>query len=746
MMMTIQTLKGVASFVLLVLLTACGGNSDPIPQSTVKVIDLQLDTATRIKGRRMGLVPVAANPNVTLTNVQEGPERYIDLGQSAWVDPSEHDRVLIKLHPASPDDAGIAASAASSDEAVVAMTSSNRDEIALQLTGKLGNSYVTVYDAGGNAVEKVMILVAKPRANVAVVDTANFEPVGLAVADGIGTDFKVATDFKSTYSLDLLSRAIERNFSSTADNPYRFRIRRKDGSPFDLRKLFKGDSSKAVALYFEKPQLLIELNPGESLAKGVIAGDTFTLSINSLVAQNRWADFMDDGGHLSSSPLIDMGKPMEATLNVLYPYGSSDTDGATGDTLQGLSCRNRGGLEGSPRFNSMLMQLAVSFGGDLAWNAGRPSVALQAKPLFTSGGQAAMGLSQQQALDYACDMSLFRAALADIGVPLLGALKFEAPLSLGFWFKGTSNAPGTLVAMLPRLQIGSVADVAKAGSVGIRYRYGEGFDTLKDITLRTYMDNIGVVQGSTNINGKLDFRTGASVGIRASAKLDLWFTTIEVNADIGDVLFGGLFDPGFAIKTAGATQVFDMNLGDGMKIGAFPRFSPTITIKVFYIEKSFNLFDIKFSDSIFSRGYGRTGEIRSERLKLGPGSSLFPTQFALTPSSTCPAASLTGRYGLSWIMSDRWEFMNQNINEVCLQTGQVRVYREDNSATVLDQVALPLPGKTCPDLALNLTGIDFDKLANGQRLSHTIEATMKFMGPGYTCSGTTKPLPWPTGG
>lgn len=743
--MAVQILKGLASFLLLVLVTACGGGSDSTPQSTVKVFDLQLDTATRIEGRRMGLVPVAANPHVTLATVETGPQRYIDLGQSVWVDPGEHDRVLIKLHAASPESAGIAASASSSDETVVAMTSSNRDEIALQLTGQLGNSYITVYDAGGNAVEKVMILVAKPRENVAVVDTANFEPVGLAVADGTGAGFKVATDFKSSYNLDLLSKAVVRNGNPTAQNPYRFKIRRKDGAPFDLRTLFRGDAAKARALYFEKPQLLIELNPGESLAKGVAEGDTFTLSINSLVAQDRWADFMDDGGHLSSSPLLDMSQPIEATLNILNAYGSSGTDSDGEATLQGLSCRNRGGVDRAPRFNSMLMQMAVSFAGDLSWNRGRPSIAVEVKPRFTAGGQAAMELAQNASLDFECNMSLFQVPLAEIGIPLLGALKFEAPNSLGLWFKGAANIPGTLVAMLPRLQIGSVADTAKAGSVGLRYRYGEGFDTLKDITLRPYMDNIGVVQGSTNTAGKLDFRAGASVGIRASAKLDLWFTTIEVNADIGDVLFGGLFDPSFAVRASGASRVFDMGLGDGMKIGAFPRFAPTITIKAFYIEKSFNLFDINFSDIIFGRGFGRTGEIHAQRLMLGPGSSMFPTQFNLIPSSTCPAASLTGRYGQSWIMSDRWEFMNQNLTEVCLQSARVRVYQVDNSTTVLDQVAFPLPGKTCPDLALNLTGIDFDKLANGQKLAHTIEATMKFTGPGYTCSGTTNPLPWPTG-
>lgn len=92
-----------------------------------------------------------------------GPSKFIRSSGSVVANPQRDSSLVVALtrdgvgSPALVADGGVVSSDPS-----IATASMSDHEISVLLSGKLGNTYLTTYDAAGNATAKVMVLAAVP--------------------------------------------------------------------------------------------------------------------------------------------------------------------------------------------------------------------------------------------------------------------------------------------------------------------------------------------------------------------------------------------------------------------------------------------------------------------------------------------------------------------------------------------------------------------------------------------------------
>ena len=90
--------------------------------------------------------------------------------------------------------AAVAAGGVVSSDPSVATATVAGAELTVTLTGKLGNTFLTTFDAAGNATAKVMVLSALPMPGTAIVDDEALEPSALQLGT-YGVPEQLATDF-----------------------------------------------------------------------------------------------------------------------------------------------------------------------------------------------------------------------------------------------------------------------------------------------------------------------------------------------------------------------------------------------------------------------------------------------------------------------------------------------------------------------------------------------------------------------
>ncbi|MBL9112129.1 MAG: hypothetical protein JNM74_22780, partial [Myxococcales bacterium] len=390
--------------------------------------------------------------------------------------------------------AAVAAGGVVSSDPSVATATVSGAELSVSLTGKLGNTYLTTFDAAGNATAKVMVLAAVAQPGTAVIDDEALEPEALQVGS-YGAPEDLATDFGARTN----DQALAALYAATPGSNER--VGAMTFASQDAYETFAKAAIDAVgmgpngvrAIYFPKKDLLVTTVRGDLSGSGV-PGRTYEVSIGAAVSQADFASYVDFGGVLGSSPLHDtnavetgalsftsggasLGATAPVKVGVVLADGrrvmASEADFAEaekkavrhlvaypqpGEPLgEALTCetsKSAGKIDWSALYSTAETKLAA----DAKWNGGKPSIALDLTPQVRVGGQIGFAGS----FEGTCEKTMFEVPVAEWGIPLFGNVAVNAPVKVEFKVK----ADGSVTVMTPRVELGSAADTSKPGKIG----------------------------------------------------------------------------------------------------------------------------------------------------------------------------------------------------------------------------------------------------------------------------------------
>lgn len=519
--------------------------------------------------------------------------------------------------------AAVAAGGVVSSDPSVATATVSGAELSVSLTGKLGNTYLTTFDAAGNATAKVMILSAVAQPGTAIVDDEALEPEALQVGD-YGVPEQLATDFGARTN----DQALAALYAATPGSNER--VGAMTFASQDAYRAFAKAAIDAVgmgpngvrAIYFPKKDLLVTTVHGDLTGTGT-PGGTFEVSIGAAVSQADFASYVDFGGVLGSSPLHDtnavetgalsftsggasLGATAPVKVGVVLADGrrvmASEAGFAEaekkavrhlvaypqpGEPLgEALTCetsKSAGAIDWSALYSTAETKLAA----DAKWNGGKPSIALDLTPQVRVGGQIGFAGS----FEGTCEKTMFEVPVAEWGIPLFGNVAVNAPVKVEFKVK----ADGSVTVMTPRVELGSAADTSKPGKIGFSYAVGGKFTVDRDLAMKTSYTSLGAVEGSAQGNAHVEVEAGIAAALGLEAQVKAWIFKASVRADLGDVTFGVKDEADLTVYPASMTY----DASNTFELGLFPRLAPTLHVDTSFFHKSFNLFSVDLGDISF---------------------------------------------------------------------------------------------------------------------------------------------------
>lgn len=583
---------------------------------------LVLGSHADIAARRLSVAPTYAR-GVSSPLKAGGPSAFVPSSATYFANARKNAGLSVTL---AHDSAGTLLSGAAtvrSSDPSVATASLSGSEVTVELTQKVGNTFITTYDASGNALAKFMVLSATPKSGVAIIDDDNLAPSALF---GGGNDqFWPVTNFADRTDDGGL------NFLYQPSGAYggMLTIDAPRGGTQKLQAMMnevvRQVGGAPIAIYFPGRDILVRLSNRfnqtsfwDRSFKDQDKGYTEALPFAQLVAQDGFADYVDYGNSLSSSPLHDTAQVEDASYEFVAPKGQKAVapktvavvlaDGtrvaATSPDFAAAKQRatrvvlaypeangnlEEGGLECTVKAGTSLSWKSVStnaqttIDGSSSWNGGKPDVSLSLHPHMTFGGQ----FEFQGAVQGSCERTLFTVPIAEWGIPVFGKVALNVPVAAKFEVSAKFGTTKTVI-MTPRLNVGSKADPSKPGNVSISYKStGGGFGGSMDVGTRTDYASLGVVVGSDAGKTDVDVQAGVSAGIGFEASVKLWIAKASIRADVGYVLFG--------VETSGTMVVDDhkqFSVEDGkFSLGMFPHIAPSISVSTPFYTHSFNLFD-----------------------------------------------------------------------------------------------------------------------------------------------------------
>ncbi|MFO0638978.1 MAG: hypothetical protein U0183_07185 [Polyangiaceae bacterium] len=519
--------------------------------------------------------------------------------------------------------AAVAAGGVVSSDPSVATATVVGAELSVTLTGKLGNTYLTTFDAAGNATAKVMVLAAVAQPGTAIVDDEALEPAALQLGT-YGVPEQLATDFGGRTN----DQALAALYAATPGSNER--VGAMTFASQDAYEAFAKAAIDAVgmgpngvrAIYFPKKDLLVTTVHGDISGSGV-PGRTYEVSIGAAVSQADFASYVDFGGVLGSSPLHDTnavetgalsftsaGKGVGATAPVTVGVVLADgrrvmaSEAAFGEAKakavrhivaypqpgeplgEALTCetsKSAGKIDWSALYSTAETKLAA----DAKWNGGKPSIALDLTPQVRVGGQIGFAGS----FEGTCEKTLFEVPVAEWGIPLFGNVAVNAPVKVEFKVK----ADGSITVMTPRVELGSAADTSKPGKIGFSYAVGGKFTVDRDLAMKTSYTSLGAVEGSAQGNAHVEVEAGIAAALGLEAQVKAWIFKASVRADLGDVTFGVKDEADLTVYPASMTY----DASNTFELGLFPRLAPTLHVDTSFFHKSFNLFSVDLGDISF---------------------------------------------------------------------------------------------------------------------------------------------------
>ncbi len=578
------------------------------PQKTVVTKTLTLGDNDAIAARRGSL---RRKKRSGLLGAAPAVQPFIPSSLTFVVDPARNSALSVTLVRGSGSVDDAVASVASSDPSVGSATLQD-GTLGIQLTGKKGNTYITTYDAHGNATEKFMLLSASPRAGTLILDDESTRPAQLTTADG-----RVATDFQTSDADALGDMTATGGFLSEAHQ----------GSIMSAISTARRASGfeDVNALYFPEQDVLVRLTGSSRHGSGQLTDRGVALTA-TLVTQGDFEQYVDFGGNLSASPLrdsqgvesgtVDMGHSGFSAVPTVNAVVLKDGRRLSGDGsgLQGVNAGidyydvtyerapNVTGLLGDEEeedigpmhctatakvnvsWNS-LISIETKLDATSSWNHGSPSVELKFEPHVRVGGQVSVGGKAT----LGCELKMFSVPLAEWGVPLLGQVKLQVPVKM----IATLNVTGSAGIITPRLEIGSVADPTKPGAVGFSYTSSGGYHGINDIGVRAVGDHLKATKVD-GVDPKYDlavgYRTGISAGLELEASVKTWLFNAKVSASIADIMFGSQMHGDFTFDgNGGSTSSTDEKTG----LGLFTELQPTIHVDFKFFHASFRLFKVE---------------------------------------------------------------------------------------------------------------------------------------------------------
>ena len=606
--------------------------------------------------------------------------------------------------------AAVAEGGAESSDTTVATVVADGSDLHVNLTGKLGNSFITTFDSTGQATAKVMVLAAEPLPGTAVIEDESLEPTGLVYGD-YGTPGVLVTDFADRTNAQALnefyaatpngrSRAGTMTFA-TADAARKLVLAAIDAAgqgPFGVR-----------AIYFPGKDLMVTTVGGDLSLDG--AGGQTVLSVQTVVSQADFEKYVPYGGNLSSSPLHESDEVETGILGFTSAGGLSATrpvkvgvvlgdgrkvmsgeaeyataeagavrhlvaypqrDEPLGDALTCETSKTAQGIDWSSLYATAETKLVASAN----WNGGKPSIALDLTPHMRVGGQ--LGISGH--LEAKCEKTMFEVPIAEWSIPLFGKVAVNTPVKVSF----SVEADGSIIVMTPRIELGSANDQTKPGKLGFSYAVGGTFKVDHDVAVRTSYTTLGAVAGSAEGDATVQVEAGIAAGLGLEAEVKNWLFKASVRADLGDVVFG--------LKDKAALTVHLVNgtydATNDFKLGVFPHLSPKLQVDTSFFKKSFNLFTVDLGDlAVYDKRTSPRGE------------GLFTKEEAknVKASDGTPVAYVQA--------SDRIEF--RDLGDIVKVDSVVRNYSGGDVQRFVDPaIAAGISGVT-----LNLTGVDLANLA-----------------------------------
>lgn len=554
-----------------------------------------------------------------------GPATFVRSSGTVVANPRTDGALTIALaRGVSGAPAAVAAGGVVSSDPSVATASVAGAELSVTLTGKLGNTYLTTFDAAGNATAKVMVLAALPMPGTAIVDDEALEPQALQLGT-YGVPEQLATDFAARTN----DQALASLYAATPGS--NDRVGAMTFASQDAYRAFAQAAIDAVgmgpsgvrAIYFPKKDLLVTTVHGDLTGNGT-PGGTYEVSIGAAVSQADFASYVDFGGVLTSSPLHDTSAVESGALSFTKPGGASL--GATapvkvgvvladgrrvmaseagfaeaekkavrhlvaypqaGEPLgEALTCetsKSAGPIDWSALYSTAETKLVA----DAKWNGGKPSIALDLTPQVRVGGQIGFAGS----FEGTCEKTLFEVPVAEWGIPLFGNVAVNAPVKVEFKVK----ADGSVTVMTPRVELGSAADTSKPGKIGFSYAVGGKFTVDRDLAMKTAYTSLGAVAGSAQGNAHVEVEAGIAASLGLEAQVKAWIFKASVRADLGDVVFGVKDEADLTVYPASMTY----DASNTFELGLFPHLAPTLRVDTSFFHKSFNLFSVDLGDISF---------------------------------------------------------------------------------------------------------------------------------------------------
>ncbi|MBK6463519.1 MAG: hypothetical protein IPF92_21320 [Myxococcales bacterium] len=616
--------------------------------------------------------------------------------------------------------AAVAAGGVVSSDPSVATATVAGAELAVTLTGKLGNTFLTTFDAAGNATAKVMVLSALPMPGTAIIDDEALEPSALQLGT-YGVPEQLATDFANGTNDAALAALYAATPGSTD------RVGAMTFASQDTYRRFAQAAIDAVgtgpsgvrAIYFPKKDLLVTTVRGDMTGSGT-PGGAYEVSIGAAVSQADFASYVDFGGVLTSSPLHDAsavesgalsftkaGASLSATapvtVGVVLADGrkvvASDATFAEaekqavrhlvaypqpGEPLgEALTCetsKSAGKIDWSALYSTAETKLVA----DAKWNGGKPSIALDLTPHVRVGGQIGFAGS----FEGTCEKTMFEVPVAEWGIPLFGNVAVNAPVKVEFSVK----ANGSVTVMTPRVELGSAKDTTKPGKIGFSYAVGGKFTVDRDLAMTTAYTSLGAVEGSAQGNAHVEVEAGIAAALGLEAQVKAWIFKASVRADLGDVVFGVKDEADLTVYPASLTY----DASNAFELGLFPHLAPTLHVDTSFFHKSFNLFTVDLGDISF---YDERSTPKGQKLFTKEAATQTKTQDG-TPVIYVQA-------------SDRIEI--RDLGDIASVESVVLNWAGAEYKRFVDpQLAAGLSGAT-----INMTGLDPAKLAHAYQASGT---------------------------
>jgi len=553
-----------------------------------------------------------------------GPSRFIRSSGTVVANPRTDASLTISLARSSAGGvAAVAAGGVESSDPSVATATVAGGELAVTLTGKLGNTFLTTFDAAGNATAKVMVLSAVPMPGTAIVDDETLEPIALKEGE-YGALQTLATNFADSTD----DQALAALYAATPGQDHR--VGAMTFASFSAYRAFANAAIDAVgmgpngvrAVYFPKKDLLVTTTHGDLTGNGT-PGGPYEVTIGAAVAQADFATYVDFGGVLTSSPLHDsnaveggnlsfasngahVGAVAPVKVGVVLPDGrkvmasergfaEAESKAArhivaypqAGEPLgEALTCEtSKSG--GAIDWRSLYSTAETKLSADAKWNGGKPSIALDLNPHMRVGGQ--IGIAGH--FEGKCEKTMFEVPVAEWGIPLFGHVAVNAPVKVELSVK----ADGSVTIMTPRVELGSASDTSKPGKIGFSYAVGGKFTVDHDLAVTTAYTSLGAVEGSAQGNAHVEIEAGIGAALGLEAQVKAWIFKASVRADLGDVVFGVKDEADLTVHPADMTY----DASNDFKLGLFPHLSPTLHVDTSFFHKSYNLFSVNLGDLAF---------------------------------------------------------------------------------------------------------------------------------------------------